>query len=261
MWLDVVASNVVAYKAAEDVIARLHTPEGREDFHTLSWLEYANLMLGKFDDAEKNIELAKQAVDRNPGNAAIEQSYFGMLARYFLESRKWEKIALPAAGASPAQQSMPNMPGMPSDNASRYRANGSWVFIAGFSAAKRGDVGTADQAAAQLHAMAEQAAAGGNAYSAKPFTIMEKEVSAVAQLSRRQKDDAIRLAKEAADVEATMSAPSGPPDPIKPALELYGEVLLDAGKPVDAAAAFEKSLLRTPNRTASVQGLAQATKR
>ena len=26
-----------------------------------------------------------------------------------------------------------------------------------------------------------------------------------------------------------MAAPSGPPDPIKPALELYGELLLEAG--------------------------------
>jgi len=268
MWPDVAASNTVAYKAAENVIARLHTPEGREDFHTLSWLEYANLMMGKFDDAQKNLALGKQSVDRNPGNAAIEQSYLGMRARYILETRQWEKIPLPASApagtqAAAAQPNMPGMPGMPAatDNASRYNANGSWVFIAGFSAAKMGDSATADQATAQLHAMAERTASGGNAYAAKPFTIMEKEVSAVAQLSRGQKDDAVRLAKEAADVEATLSAPSGPPDPIKPAMELYGEILLDAGQPLQAAAAFEKSLQRTPNRTPSVKGLAQATEK
>ena len=97
MWSDVVASNTVAYKASEDVIARLHTPEGREDFHTLSWLEYAHLMMGNFDEAQKNIALAKQAAERNPGNGAIQQSYLGMRARYILESGKWEKISLPAA--------------------------------------------------------------------------------------------------------------------------------------------------------------------
>ena len=277
MWPDVVASNTVAYKAAEDVIARLHIPEGREDFHTLSWLEYAHLMMGDFDDAQKNIALAKQAVERNPGNGAIEQSYLGMRARYILESGKWEKIPLPAAkpvgapGAAAAGPSganaggmagMQGMPGMPAaaDNAARYNNNGAWVFIAGYSAAKLGDAATADQAAVQLHAMAERAASGGNAYAAKPFTIMEKELSASAQLARGQKEDAARLAKEAADVEATMSAPSGPPDPIKPAVELYAEVLLEAGRPAEAAAAFEKSLQRTPNRSASVRGLAQATK-
>jgi tetratricopeptide (TPR) repeat protein len=268
MWPELERSNVAAYKAAEDVIARLHTPEGREDFHTLSWLEYAHIMLGKFDDAKHDVELAKQAVDRNPGNGGIEQSYLGMRARYILETQQWEKIPLAPAAPSGtpadarAQASMPGMPGMSAgtDNAARYSANGAWVFIAGFSAAKMGDPATADQAATQLHAMAEQTASRGDNYAAKPFTIMEKEVQAAAQLAKGQKDDAVRLAKDAADVEATLAAPSGPPDPIKPAMELYGEMLLEAGQPAQAAAAFEKSLERTPNRTPLMKDIAQARK-
>src|SRR5262249_5668465 len=94
MWDDVAASNAAAYKAATDLIARMHLPEGREDFHTLSWLEYANLMLGKFDEAKKNVDLAKQAVDRNPRNANLTGQYYTMLARYMLETGKWEKIPL-----------------------------------------------------------------------------------------------------------------------------------------------------------------------
>src|SRR5262249_45135862 len=158
-------------------------------------LQYANLMMGKLDEAKKNIELGKQSVDRNPGNAAIMQSYLGLRARYILESKQWEKIPLPEAPqiAAPQAAAMPNMPGMPaaSDNASRYNANGSWVFIAGYSAAKMNDPATAEQAAAQLHAMAERTASGGNAYAAKPFMIMEKEVGSVAALARGNKDDAV----------------------------------------------------------------------
>jgi hypothetical protein len=67
------------------------------------------------------------------------------------------------------------------------------------------------------------------------------------------------LAKEAADIESTLSAPSGPPEPIKPALEFYGEVLLEAGKRTDAVAAFQQQLMRTPKRTPSLDGLAKAT--
>jgi predicted negative regulator of RcsB-dependent stress response len=87
---------------------------------------------------------------------------------------------------------------------------------------------------------------------------MERQVAAVARLARGQADEAIRLAKEAADIELTMSAPSGPPEPIKPALELYGDVLLAAGRSQEAAAAYDHQLLRTPNRTPSVNGLARA---
>ena len=56
-----------------------------------------------------------------------------------------------------------------------------------------------------------------------------------------------------------MAAPSGPPEPIKPAYELYGEMLMDAGRAKEAAQAFEQALLRTPKRTPSVKGLERAT--
>ena len=60
------------------------------------------------------------------------------------------------------------------------------------------------------------------------------------------------------DVELTLSAPSGPPDPIKPAAEFYGELLLEAGRTAEALVALELSLQRTPNRTPSVKALARA---
>jgi hypothetical protein len=188
-----------------------------------------------------------------------------MRARYILEKKQWEKISIaPAASMGMkadggVQTAMQGMPGM-SDNASRYSTNGAWIFIAGFGAAKLGDPKTADQAATQLHAMAEKTASSGNAYAAKPFAIMEMEVQSAAQLARGQKEDAVRLAKEAADIELAMAAPSGPPEPIKPAMELYGETLLEAGQPGQAAAAFEKSLERTPNRTPLVKDMAQTGK-
>jgi len=255
MWQDVAASNIVAYKAALDLITRMHLPEGREDFHTLSWLEYANLMLGKFDEAQKNVELAKLAADRNPQNANVAQQYHTMLARYILETAKWEKIPLEGSTDAPADHDM--MPGMPAMGA-RYTGQGAWVFIAGLSAAKLGDPSQAERARARLSAMRRSVESGGDAYAAKPFAIMENEVASAVQLALGQKVEAVRLAKQAADIESTMAAPSGPPEPIKPALEFYGEVLLDAGRPSEAATAFQQELLRTPKRTPSVEGLARA---
>jgi tetratricopeptide (TPR) repeat protein len=258
MWQDVRASNIVAHQAAVDLIARMHLPEGREDFHTLSWLEYANLMLGKFDEAQKNVDLAKQAAARNPKNANIGQQYHTMLARYILETGKWEKIPLEGAKDAGAadHESMPGMPGM----GARYSGEGAWIFIAGLSAAKLGDAAEAERARDRLSAMRKSVESGGDAYAAKPFAIMENEVASAAQLARGQKAEAVRLAKQAADIESTLAAPSGPPEPIKPALEFYGEVLLNAGRPAEAAAAFQQALLRTPKRTPSMEGLARATK-
>jgi tetratricopeptide (TPR) repeat protein len=253
MWDDVATSNTVAYKAAGDLIARMHLPEGREDFHTLSWLQYANLMMGKFDEAKRNVELARQTSERNQGNAGIRDSYLGMRARQILETGQWEKISIDAAPTTSDDHT--NMPGMAMG---RYNGGATWTFIAGFSAAKLGDAGTADKAVDHLHAMAARAESGGNVYGAKPFAIMEREVAAIIRLGQGQKDEAVRLAKEAVDIELTMTGPSGPPDPIKPALELYADVLLDAGRAKDAAQAYEDELLRTPNRTPSLKGLSRA---
>ncbi len=107
--------------------------------------------------------------------------------------------------------------------------------------------------------MGERTKTSGNAYAAKPLDIMAKEITAISLLAQGQKPAAVHVAKEASDIELTMSAPSGPPEPIKPATELYGEVLLQAGMMPEAAAAFEQSLARTPKRTPSVKGLASAT--
>ena len=91
MWEDVRTSNIVAYKAAVDLNARMKLAEGREDFHTLSWLQYANLMLGNIDEAKQNVEWAKQAADRNPTNAGIRNGYLGMRARLILETERLGK--------------------------------------------------------------------------------------------------------------------------------------------------------------------------
>jgi tetratricopeptide (TPR) repeat protein len=257
MWQQVAASNIDAYKAAMDVNTRMKLAEGREDFHTLSWLAYANLMLGKFDEAKKNVDLARQASERNKGNRGVQNGYLGMRARYILETGQWEKIALDAApSGGDAHANMPGMAGM-----SYSDPGNAWIFIAGVSAAKLGDTATASAAEAKLRAAREKIASSGNPYAAKEVSILEKEVAAVARMAAGQKDDAVKLAKEAVDIEMTLSPPSGPPDPMKPAFELYGEMLLEANRLPEATEAFSQSLLRTPKRTPSLLGLARTAAR
>jgi tetratricopeptide (TPR) repeat protein len=256
MWQDAVRSNVDAYKAAVDLNTRMKLAEGREDFHTLSWLAYANTMLGRYDDVKKNIEQARQAAERNAGNRGIRDGYLGMRARFISDTAQWEKLTLapPAAAAGGGDHAaMPGMPGM-----GGYDGSVTWAYAVGVSAAKLGDLPTAEAAETQLKAAREKVPGGPSAYAARPHIIREKQLGAVIRWQKGQKEAALQLAREAADVEQSMSAPSGPPDPIKPAFELYGELLLEAGRGKEAMQAFEQSLLRTPKRTPSVLGLARA---
>lgn len=255
MWEQVKQSNIVAYKAAVDLNAKMKLAEGREDFHTLGWLGYANQMLGDFEASKQNVEMAKQAADRNPQSAGIRDGYLTMRARHIQESGQWEKLALPAA-AAPAGGEHAGMPGM---NMGPAQGSATWIYIVGVSAAKLGDMATAEAAEAQLKAIREKAQGGPNAYAVRPHAVREKELGAIIRWAKGDKQEALALAKSATEIELTMEAPSGPPDPIKPALELYGELLNEAGQYKEAAAAFEQALLRMPNRTPSVKGLAQAT--
>ncbi len=256
MWQDAATSNIAAYKAAVDLNTRLKLAEGREDFHTLSWLAYANTMLGKLDDAKKNIESARQAADRNPTNRGVRDGYLGMRARFISDTAQWEKLTLPAAPPAAAgdHANMPGMPGM-----GGYDGSVTWTYIVGVSAAKLGDLATAEAAETALKAATGGVKDGPTSYAAKPHVIREKELGAIIRWAKNQKTEALQMAREATEVERTLSAPSGPPDPIKPAFELYGELLLDAGNAKDAVRAFQQALLRTPKRTLSVAGLARAS--
>jgi tetratricopeptide (TPR) repeat protein len=245
LWDDVVASNIVAYKAADELATKMNLPRGREDFHTLSWLHYAYLQQGKFDDAARELARAKAVVDKdaNPGSTG---GYASMKARQVVETEKWEKLPLPTGavrdGGAPA-----------------YDGNAAYVFAAGVSAANLGDMELANVALEKLKAMRTQAESGSNAYRARPFAIMEKEVAAVIAYQKKDAAAAEQLIKEATTIELTLDAPSGPADPIKPSFELYGQMLLSMNRPAEAAEQFQAALKRMPNRRAALEGLKRAT--
>jgi hypothetical protein len=87
---------------------------------------------------------------------------------------------------------------------------------------------------------------------------MYNELAARIAETKGQRDTAIALLREAVTIEESMRPPNGAADPIKPSHELLGEVLLRAGKPADAAAAFDTCLERMPNRARSLYGAATA---
>jgi len=140
-----------------------------------------------------------------------------------------------------------------------YDGSAAYVFAAGFSAAHLGDLDTARHALEILTAMEKQAASGSNAYRSKPISVMAREVASGIAHMEKNVPEAERLLKEATAIEATLDAPSGPPEPIKPSFELYGQFLMSQGRQKEAAAQFEQALLRMPNRRISMHGVSSAS--
>ena len=249
MWERVVNSNIEAYASAVSHTKKLiesgaislgASTIGGEDFHTLSWLAYANLMLGHYDRAEENLGMALQTVTQNPESERAQNGYLNMLARHAIETADCSNIYL-------------------GDPGTREGKHAAFITAAGMCAAIDRDMGTASLASERLKDQEKKAEEAGKSYNALQIKILSKEVDALTRLADGDYNSAIRLAKEAADIELNnMSAPSGPPVPMKPASELYGEMLAAAGKYDEAVIAYKRSLDWVPNRTPSIVGLIAA---
>lgn len=72
-----------------------------------------------------------------------------------------------------------------------------------------------------------------NPMPARASASCTRKLQALIAQAKGQGDQAIALLKEAVQIEETMRPPNGAADPIKPSHELFGEVLLQAGKPAE----------------------------
>lgn len=239
MWERVVLSNIDAYASAMRVVTELGSAEGGEDFHTLSWLAYAYLMLGQTDEAEAQLGHAQDAVARNPGSARVMNGYLGMRARHILETGASPVLTLAPAGEAEGD-------------------NDSWVAAVGMVAAQRGDQQTAGAAIERLRSIRSGIGGDGSSFAEQRLSILENQLLALKLQAEGKTVEAIAHAEAAVEIELNVGAPSGPPNPIKPALELHADLLMQAGQYEAAINAYQRSLQWIPQRPASLLGLAKA---
>jgi tetratricopeptide (TPR) repeat protein len=246
MWNEVAHQNVRAFNVARELFEPGDTPGDMA--HSGDWGQYGFLQLGDYAGARERIRSFEElaAATKHPRlNGVIALTR----ARYIIETEEW-KVESVADSASDET-----------------------VLANGMSAVHTNDLATAERMLALLEKKAPAAPAAGGAHAdhgpapaspmgnpdaGKSVRIMHKELAALIAERRGQKDDAIRLLQEAVTIEESMRPPNGAADPVKPSHELLGEVLLRAGKPADAAKAFDATLLRMPNRARSLHGAARA---
>lgn len=249
-WDRVAASNEASWAASVAWTERRGLPVEKRDFHSLSWLAYAYLQQGRYGKAREIVEVARRSA-REAGSPRVAGTLASMEARYLIETRAWTEAKLPAAApAAPAAEARDPA------HACHATGPGAWAqtFTAGLAAGMRGDAAAAEEALARLRTTKAGAYDGSAA-------VQEKEIEGLIQLARGKEEEGLRLLTEAADAEAALVPPSGPPDLLKPALELLGEVLLERGRPAEALPQLKRSLLRMPNRAASLLGASRAAAR
>jgi hypothetical protein len=251
MWDEAAASDEASFNASVAWVKRTGRSIDQQDFHSLSWLHYELLQQGRFAKAREIADLVRRAmaaasasrggaaphhveseIGRGYGPMSLRSELASMQARYVIESRDWTMMA--------GQSSFDNI---------------DELFAVGVSAVGRGD---AARAAAALDHLRKAAASIAERDSRQVASIMAMQLNGLVQFAQGAQKSALAELARAADAEAKQPRPIARPYPIKPAAELYGELLLGTGDTRAAMAQFQRALERTPRRWASLYGLASA---
>jgi tetratricopeptide (TPR) repeat protein len=234
MWDDAAAADQASFRASEAWVERKGLGVGMRDHHSLSWLLYESLQQGRYEKAREAIDLMGPAVAET-GEPRFKAILSDMRARYVIETRSFQELA----------------------TARDFGTSGE-LFAIGMSAARRGDANVAERARAELERRAGSREPGGSGSRGRDVPVMEKELAALLAVGMNNADEAVGRMKEAVALERELPPPLGPPRPIKPAPELFGEILLELGRPREAVGEFERALERWPNRSLALLGLARA---
>jgi tetratricopeptide (TPR) repeat protein len=245
MWDRVAQSNLESYDASAKWVERKHLSVAKRSYHALEWRAYANLQRGVWKEVQSAIDIVAAAAKETQDQRVTYFYLPIMTARLFVATGKDDGRPLPEVTVG---------------EGGRYNANADMLLALGLVAAQSGNVDRANEAASRLDALNKALAEKGSDYRANSVSIMAHELHGAVVMAQGDTDGALKQVAAAADLELKQDPPSGPVSPIKPAHELYGELLAKAGKHEQAIAAFETSLSRTPNRTQSLLGLARSSK-
>ncbi len=248
MWDLNNASNVAAWEAADARMAAKGLSIEDRNYHALWWLEYGLLQQGRHREAREQLAIMEQDAAQS-GSTRTRGHVAYMRAAYLVETRAWD-----------------GMPASPKTSDLALSAMASDLFANGVAAVETGDVAGATAALAKMRAarettVAEHASDPAGLPPTTPAEIMEHELQALISLAEGREAEAVRHIEAATDLEDGMSLEFGPPVPVKPSHELYGEILARLGRHAEAQAEFAAALTRAPKRAASLLGLAMAASR
>ncbi len=250
MWDEAVASDESSFAVSVDRVKRLGLSMAQADFHSLSWLHYEYLQQGRFGKAREVMQTVERAmaapasggtahaghveseIGRGYGPLSLKSELASMKARLVVETADWAPMK--------GQGNFDNI---------------DELFALGVASVALSDRGRADAALEHLN---EAAKTVPDRDAREVAAIMAAELDGLMRLARNERAGALASLARAAQLEAKRPKPIARPYPIKPAAELYGEILLGTGDITAAVAQFKASLARTPRRAQSLLGLARA---
>ncbi len=246
MWDESVKSNEDAWAASRRSATRRGEPVDAGGYHALWWLHYAYLQQGRYGDARRVLQTARDEAGGHPP----------MLPLFHLTQMR---IAHSIETGTPYQRSASTV-GLD------LPARAGDLYATAVTALHAGDREAAGKLLEEMrlligespHSSADHGH-GGHVYAgdAKVADIMALQLEALLAVADGKTGESLTAMKNAVEIEDRLSYEFGPPLPHKPAHELFGEILLQLGQPRLARVQFEFALLRAPKRALSLLGIAR----
>jgi tetratricopeptide (TPR) repeat protein len=250
MWPETEAANLHAGTAMNKMMAENHMPPVACG-HGYGWMVYARLQQGKdvsrqLDDclaqAQHMVKEAKELPVVSTPEGAFG-SWADMAVRTGVETGKW-----------------PNWAELPAGHLTFARFFEDYGRVL----QNRHDAAKAEAALADLKSDRDIIAA--NYPKEEPdddqaLPWVDRAVAqgkAVVRLAKGDTEGGLKLLRKAAEAEAALPPPFGPPALQKPSYEMLGDELLALGRKVEAADAYRRALAAAPGRRLSLAGLKAA---
>lgn len=260
LWDEAALSDEASWNASIAWAKRRGLPVSSRDFHSLTWLQYEWTQQGRFSKTKEALALVDEAIrapdapegaslrlspqhagghgygeseiGRGTGPDALRNDRGSMRARYIIEGSRWAEMKGQTAFA-----------------------NIDELMALGLSAVNLGDAARVSAVIDQLRTASSPSQPPELREQAE---VMLRQMEAVDFFAQGRRPEAFAKMDQAIALQARMPKPIGRPYPVKDANELYGELLLQAGRPKEAVIWFDRTLARTPNRSKAVLSLARA---
>lgn len=226
-WQESIDTNQRSAKAA------MAADSPAEALHAIDYMVYAYLQTAQDKAAavevSRSAEIFEQVADQDRYRVAGAFAAAAVPTRYALERGDWNA----ATKIATVESSVPFI------NAMVHLAHG-------VGAARSGDVATASAALAELKAAEEKLSK--NVYWAGRVKIQRKVVEGWTLFAAGDQDSALKVMKQARDLERGSEKSAISPGPIAPAREQVGELLLAMNRADDALHAFEEAIEKEAGR-------------
>lgn len=241
MWQESIDTN---QRSAEAAIA--NTNPG-EELHALDYQAYAYLQMAQDEKARGVVDRSLALLDEVDvtaigATAAGAFAIAAIPARYALERGDFAAAA--------------QLPVIPAESTPHTQA--ITHFARAIGAARSGTLAAAAEDIEMLAQLRESLRARSDAYWTEQVDIQWQVARAWVAFAEGRRDEAIAGMTAAAQLEDGTDKAAISPGPLAPAREMLGMMLLEAGRPQEALAALEATMVKEPNRFQTLFGAARA---